>query len=533
MTTQSAKETQQRIDEKLGLNAKVLARTIFHGQHSLNGLLESTDTSLKDELSLVVPTTIWQSAVSLARKRGREATKSSDEVKGMISLRTSDITKLVERLEDATAVLARKENEFFTKESALLAELDALELSEGGVEGHDLSALEKCMEESAKSVAELETTLVQKQNDWAERITGLEGRLKERRENFSLISNKAMELSLQKESLSVTVASAQERVQSLETTWGLDLSSGAPIDFSLPSKCPTCRQPIQDGRLHDHDHDHDHSLMTTVVADSENAIRRLKEASGQLHQVENDLGALSAKRKSAEEDINRLQAELDAAKKDCATELKQIDESLASTRKESEQASLNLASLVKYEQRSAKGEQLRALLEREREALRPLQGTIEGLRNDIAEYEAVVEQLQQEQEEYAQRAKLLATLSDHFGQRGIQTFVLQSSVDALQVATQLYLDDLSDGAQRLLLALDTGDRISRRALVRQPNGEFSERPLASLSGGQWRRCALALNLGFADLVARKGRLRPSICVMDEPLTHLDRTGKFSPPSDCF
>jgi len=145
----------------------------------------------------------------------------------------------------------------------------------------------------------------------------------------------------------------------------------------------------------------------------------------------------------------------------------------------------------------------------------------------------VVEQLQQEQEEYAQRAKLLATLSDHFGQRGIQTFVLQSSVDALQVATQLYLDDLSDGAQRLLLALDTGDRISRRALVRQPNGEFSERPLASLSGGQWRRCALALNLGFADLVARKGRLRPSICVMDEPLTHLDRTGKFSPPSDCF
>ena len=31
--------------------------------------------------------------------------------------------------------------------------------------------------------------------------------------------------------------------------------------------------------------------------------------------------------------------------------------------------------------------------------------------------------------------------------------------------------------------------------------------------------------GFVDLFSRRGRLRPSFLVMDEPLTHLDRTGR--------
>jgi DNA repair exonuclease SbcCD ATPase subunit len=49
--------------------------------------------------------------------------------------------------------------------------------------------------------------------------------------------------------------------------------------------------------------------------------------------------------------------------------------------------------------------------------------------------------------------------------------------------------------------------------------------MSSLSGGQWRRCSLALSLGFADLVARRGKMRSSLMVLDEPLTHLDRSGR--------
>ena len=121
--------------------------------------------------------------------------------------------------------------------------------------------------------------------------------------------------------------------------------------------------------------------------------------------------------------------------------------------------------------------------------------------------------------------KQMSELTEAFGNRGIQTFVLQNAVNDLEILTQGYLDDFSDGAQRLQLELDAGDRISRRALVREPDGTFRDRPLATLSGGQWRRSSLALTLGFADLVAQRGKLRPSLMVLDEPLTFLDRTGR--------
>jgi DNA repair exonuclease SbcCD ATPase subunit len=121
----------------------------------------------------------------------------------------------------------------------------------------------------------------------------------------------------------------------------------------------------------------------------------------------------------------------------------------------------------------------------------------------------------------------MTNLADAFGARGVQTFVLQNAIEALQTISQTYLDELSDGSQRLELSLDAGDRISRKAMVRSPGGGFVERPLSSLSGGQWRRCSLALSLGFADLVARRGRLKTSLCVLDEPLTHLDRSGRSS------
>jgi DNA repair exonuclease SbcCD ATPase subunit len=109
--------------------------------------------------------------------------------------------------------------------------------------------------------------------------------------------------------------------------------------------------------------------------------------------------------------------------------------------------------------------------------------------------------------------------------KGIQNYIQQNAIEALQLISQAYLDELSDGSLRLSLCLDAGDRIDRRAFVRLPDGNFAERPLSSLSGGQWRRCSLALTFGFLDLISRRGRLRPSLLVMDEPLTHLDRSGR--------
>lgn len=47
----------------------------------------------------------------------------------------------------------------------------------------------------------------------------------------------------------------------------------------------------------------------------------------------------------------------------------------------------------------------------------------------------------------------------------------------------------------------------------------------SLSGGQYRRCSLALTLGYRELSREWGSFSSSLLVLDEPLTHLDAEGR--------
>ena len=42
------------LEEELGLSPHVLGRGIFQGQHHINGLLETTDAQLKEDLALLV-----------------------------------------------------------------------------------------------------------------------------------------------------------------------------------------------------------------------------------------------------------------------------------------------------------------------------------------------------------------------------------------------------------------------------------------------------------------------------------------------
>lgn len=48
-----------------------------------------------------------------------------------------------------------------------------------------------------------------------------------------------------------------------------------------------------------------------------------------------------------------------------------------------------------------------------------------------------------------------------------------------------------------------------------PNGATRPRSLRQLSGGERRRVALALALGYRELAAQRGRLQSNLLVLDE------------------
>lgn len=66
----------------------------------------------------------------------------------------------------------------------------------------------------------------------------------------------------------------------------------------------------------------------------------------------------------------------------------------------------------------------------------------------------------------------------------------------------------------------------------QSQGGLKERSIRQLSGGERRRVALALALGFADLTAGRGQLRCNLIVLDEVtpslLTHSAPSQSWNP-----
>jgi hypothetical protein len=59
------------------------------------------------------------------------------------------------------------------------------------------------------------------------------------------------------------------------------------------------------------------------------------------------------------------------------------------------------------------------------------------------------------------------------------------------------------------------EEISKVIRVRAAGGEMRQRSVAQLSGGEKKRVALALGLGFAELAAARARLSSNVLVLDE------------------
>jgi len=518
LTAQSARETQVLVDEMLGVGHEIFARSMFHGQHGTNELLESTDTKMKDMLSLVVPLSIWQDALAMTRKRAREATKNSDELGGMLSVRQGDVERIRKRLVEALDELVAKENEFKSKEARFVKERGEILEEQSST---SLNDLEKRMTGAAKILSDLEMARQSSEKEHQQQISVLERLLQAEEVSYTDVDSEYHVLLRRRESFLGKIEAAERRIRSLEQSWGFDLSQGVPDDFSLPGACPTCHQPlVGSGEGHSHA-----DLRQSVALEAKTATEELESLRSAREVNEEALSESTSTRRQIQQKITKIRHQISSANESWRRFSDDLDRKMVTARSEQDHASKEFVSSANKLQDKERFTEVDTQLAQERKNLESLQMSVDATSDELKEYETLVADLVSQQNENKRTASVMKDLADAFGQRGVQTFVLQNAVSLLESLTQSYLDDFSDGVQRLELSLGDDDRISRRAFVREADGEFRQRPLASLSGGQWRRCALALNLGFSDLLCRRGKLRPSLCVLDEPLTHLDRMGR--------
>jgi DNA repair exonuclease SbcCD ATPase subunit len=180
-----------------------------------------------------------------------------------------------------------------------------------------------------------------------------------------------------------------------------------------------------------------------------------------------------------------------------------------------------------FKSRSEASTQVALAQDRVGAALRQLQersATVGSLAQALTQQETTCAELTAQSSVFERLATML-------GPRGVQNFVFQNVIEQLESITNAYLEILAEGGIQLALqnTSEGEDKIVKSVWVRSRDtgGEYRERALAQLSGGQWRRVSLALDFAFAELIRRRGVLRSNLMVMDEVLTHLDATGRES------
>lgn len=509
-TTQSASETQGIIDDLL--STSLLSRTLLlSSQHvGLEGLrLEASDTSFKDELSRVIPLDVWRKAAVKARSDSKAAKKEAAVSEGMLRVRKCDAEESEALLRLAEEKLASAQTEY----DAVKADL----ATSGNENSVSLDAIHIQRRDLRLSYASLSVERTQLNADRDHELEALLSVCNELGMSLDEALKNVSELQRDVDIKRARLEYAQSTRNSLALQWEVDLSGDAlPELFELPSTCPTCHQSI-----HEKSDTHGHVPLHDTVQHS------LQECLDAVHRALMEVQAAEAALLEATDAKTTLMEQLTAAKENHSSRqlhwsalLTELDDRLSKTRQEEDDVLEQLASISNLPT---------SLSPRLREAEQQLNTTrlsVERLQEQLAKLNSTITSLQGDHNRHSQRETTMSELAKAFSTKGVQSFVLQHTVDELLEKTQSYLTDLSDGSQQLDMSLESGDGIARRALVRSSNsGEFVERPLGSLSGGQWRRCQLALNFGFADLLASRGQFRSSLCVLDEPLTHLDQSGR--------
>eukprot|EP00571_Detonula_confervacea_P000636 CAMPEP_0172321892 /NCGR_PEP_ID=MMETSP1058-20130122/44578_1 /TAXON_ID=83371 /ORGANISM="Detonula confervacea, Strain CCMP 353" /LENGTH=1334 /DNA_ID=CAMNT_0013037503 /DNA_START=59 /DNA_END=4063 /DNA_ORIENTATION=+ len=527
MTRQSSKDTQTFINEYFSIGSQMLARTIFHGQHTLGGLLESSDAKLKEELSYLVSLEIWQQSASLARSKQRELSRMASELEGMLSLRVGkDKTRAEEKSHAAKETMKNRERVLENERQTLLQKEQSLSLDSG------VSDIEKAMDSVQTELHEcntetngLEEELAKFMGSGNDEINVLRSKLNEKLapENDARANLQACQR--KHDVAMMELKSAERQLGHIQSEWDANTSvQDISSLLSSPETCRSCGQPIISSTAQKH------------VTDS--IKEKLTAANSHVDEAKESFSVAALAHAKAKEDTEArgLEAQsymkhLREAEETLSLQTDGLRKNIKGARSVQSNLSTEFASLARKAKEMSEfnliKSSIQANLDRLNEALKSSVVAYEDCCSELEMIEANIAELKREKETLASRASLYALLVNIFGPKGVQAFVLRNVVQALQHCSQTYLDELSDGSLQVRMQVGSNDSIIKQAAVRDHDGTWRVRSLSSLSGGQWRRCSLSLSLGFIDLASKRGKLRSSLLVLDEPLTHLDSAGRKS------
>jgi len=525
LTRQSSKDTQQLIDEHFGIGSQMLMRTIFHGQHTIGGLLESSDAKLKEELSYLVSLEIWQESASRARSKQRELRRKASEIEGMLSLREKDKARAEDKSQAAKAEMKRREG-MLENERRMLSEKEQSIATTSESEQSDIeSAMESVqtqLNDCGSEINSLEKELSKILDSGSDELDTLRSKLNEQREIENDAKASLQACQRKHDIATMELKPAESQLAQLQSEW--DMNIAAEEDIASPKTCKTCGQPIISLIAQKHVMESIKKKLSVATSEVDKARETVSDVAQSLEEAEVAAHMIGLEVQSSMKLVQE-------AKESRATETDDLRQKISASRIFQATLSAEFTSLAKRAKEMSEfnlvQSRMQANLDRLSESFNSSVVAYRDCCSEVEMIETNILELEKERETLTSTASLFTLLRDSFGPKGIQAFVLRNIVQALQYCSQTYLNELSDGSLQLRMQVGSNDSIIKQAAVRNLDGTWRVRPLSSLSGGQWRRCSLALSLSFIDLASKRGKLRSSLLVLDEPLTHLDSSGRQS------
>lgn len=525
LTQQSILGTQHLIDHHFSIGSQILMRTIFHGQHTIGGLLESSDAKLKEELSHLVSLEIWQQSASLARSKQRELLRKASELEGMLSLRAKDKMRAEEKARAAKEEVQRREGVLERERHYMMNQCWSSNKDDVGVE-NDMDSVQTQLNECANEINSLEDEISKIMHSDNDEMIALRAMVNEKSANEGSARANLQAYQRKYDMAVMELKSARTRLSNLKSEWDVSMSleGKTSSSFATPATCRTCGQPIVSSKAQEHVRDSIKEMLTSAIGVEGNAKDSVSVAELALAEARE---AASTRTEEAQACMEQLRM----AEANRAQRTDELREKMTATRLIQSNLSAQFTSLARRAKEISEmnilQSRMQADLDKLNEALNASVVVYEDCCSDLERIDSNLSELKREKDDLTNKVSHYALLADKLGPKGVQAFVLRNIVQALQYCSQSYLNELSDGSLKLRMEVGSNDSIIKQAAVRNLDGTWRVRPLSSLSGGQWRRCSLSLGLGFIDLASKRGRLRSSLLVLDEPLTHLDSAGRKS------
>ncbi|KAL3792558.1 hypothetical protein HJC23_005528 [Cyclotella cryptica] len=522
LTLQSTTDTQKLINEHFARESNILIRTIFHGQHSIGSLLESSDTKLKEELSCLISLDIWQRAASLVRSKQRDLQRKLSELDGMLLIRTKDAERASDKLKSSEDEMNKRKIAIEHERSLLMERAKALSNVETPNLDDNMTLLQTKIKQFNSEINELENELYNFTSADNEKLMNLRSQLEKSRSQQTQVDNSLRDSLRHFDAKRRELTSLENQLTTFKTELNLSTLNHTLAEVAIT--CHSCGQPITSKKTRDF-------LRQSLV-------EKIGVVTSQIQEAQKDLAAAERTKLRAQEDsktiadtisshTNVLQKEEDSL----SLRTKRLRDKLQEARLLQSTHSSEYTRLVRQSQALSQSKvvqsNIQSDLNRLHDALTSAVDFYDSCCSDLESIDKNIVDIRNNKDALTKQASSYGSLIEVFGTKGIQTFILRNIVKALEYYSQSYLDELSDGSLQLLLRVGSNDNIIKQAKIQNPDGTWRTRSLSSLSGGQWRRCSLSLSLGFMDLASHRGKLRSSLLVLDEPLTHLDSAGRSS------